>query len=345
MIIALYMAGEIGKVQRSVDTFDVVANAGVVGDRYFGKNEYPGQNLTLIESEQIQRYNEEYNEAIDLADTRRNIITKGINLNELVGREFRVGEVTLLGIELCEPCATLGQRLTSDNISQAAVVKAFTSRAGLRVDVVSDGTLSVGDTFENTPATQSIIDSTKRWIETVVIGLNLCPFAKQELTKNRIRFSVSEATSDSELLNDLDREFELLLKDNSIETTVLIHPKVLEDFLDYNEFLYNANEALIKNNLEGVFQLASFHPKYQFGGTQVSDVENYTNRSPYPILHILREGSLETALENYPDSALIPERNVRLLNQLGTTKMQNLLKSCTDVTGNDSDVASDYPIW
>ncbi|MBV1882428.1 MAG: DUF1415 family protein [Pseudomonadales bacterium] len=335
MIIALYMAGEIGKDQRSVDTFEVVANAGVVGDRYFGKNEYPGQNLTLIESEQIQRYNEEYNESIDLADTRRNIITKGINLNELVGKEFRVGEVTLLGVELCEPCTTLGQRLTSDNMSQAAVVKAFISRGGLRVDVVSDGTISVGDRFENTPATQSIIESTQHWIQTVVIGLNLCPFAKQELMKNRIRFSVSEAISESELLKDLDKEFELLLKDSAVETTVLIHPKVLEDFLDYNEFLYHANEALVKNNLEGVFQLASFHPKYQFGGTQVSDVENYSNRSPYPSVHILREGSLETALENYPDSELIPERNIKLLNELGITKMKNLLEGCTENVGTD----------
>ena len=182
--------------------------------------------------------------------------------------------------------------------------------------------------MENNSKSQSVINSTRNWVETIVVELNLCPFAKKELIKDRIRFVVSEANTNEGLLKDLDDEFELLQQNGSIETTILIHPNVLSDFYDYNEFLYDVNEVIVTRELEGVFQIASFHPNYQFGGTQPNDAENYTNRSPYPILHILREDSLETALGNYPDADLIPERNVKLLSELGITKMQAMLQAC-----------------
>jgi len=165
-------------------------------------------------------------------------------------------------------------------------------------------------------------------VESLVVGLNLCPFAKRELVKNRVRFSVTEAVTEEQLLADLQAELELLNSDEAIETTLLIHPKVLQEFYNYNQFLRCADSLLAQMGLNGVYQIASFHPDYQFGGTEPDDVENYTNRSPYPMLHLIREESLERSIANYPDSDQIPERNIELLNSLGRDKMQALLQAC-----------------
>lgn len=175
---------------------------------------------------------------------------------------------------------------------------------------------------------EAIIRPVRRWVETHVVGLNLCPFAKRELIKNRIRFSVTEASTEEELLVDLHAELELLDSDETVETTLLIHPQVLQDFYDYNQFLGHADRLLGQMGLNGVFQIASFHPDYQFGGTEPGDVENYTNRSPYPILHLIREESLEKAIANFPDTDKIPERNIALLKSLGRDKMQALFLAC-----------------
>jgi len=182
-----------------------------------------------------------------------------------------------------------------------------------------------------TPLNQDeIIESVRLWVERLVIGLNLCPFAKRELVKERIRFTVSDAESEEHLLHDLQHELELLSQDDTIETTLLIHPRVLTDFYDYNQFLNLADDLLAQMQLEGRFQIASFHPHYQFGGTQPEDVENYTNRSPYPMLHLLREDSLEKAIESHPDSDQIPQRNIDLMQDMGTEKIRALLQSCFD---------------
>ena len=165
-------------------------------------------------------------------------------------------------------------------------------------------------------------------METLVVGLNFCPFAKRELVQNRVRFSVSDAVTEEQLLVDLQAELELLSSDEAVETTLLIHPKVLQDFYDYNQFLSRADNLLAQIGLVGVYQIASFHPDYQFGGTEPDDVENYTNRSPYPMLHLIREESLERAIANYPDSDRIPERNIALLKSLGRDKIQALLEVC-----------------
>ncbi|MEH6468724.1 MAG: DUF1415 domain-containing protein [Porticoccus sp.] len=178
-----------------------------------------------------------------------------------------------------------------------------------------------------------IIKAVKTWVETLVVGLNLCPFAKRELLANRVRFSVTEAATEEQLLAELQVELELLNGDDSIETTLLIHPEVLQDFYDYNQFLDYVDGLLLEMGLEGVYQVASFHPDYQFGGTEPDDAENYTNRSPYPILHLIREASLEQAVANHPDSDGIPERNIALANSLGRDKMQALLKACSHDTG------------
>jgi len=176
-----------------------------------------------------------------------------------------------------------------------------------------------------TQSSDQVLTTTRKWVESFVIGLNLCPFAKKELVQDRIRFIVSEASTEIDLLISLKKEIELLEGDTSIETTLLIHPNVLNDFGDYNQFLSHADELLVHLNFEGVFQIASFHPNYQFAGTTPRDAENYTNRSPFPILHLLREESLESAIEQYDDVDQIPSRNIAKMNELGLEGVKELL--------------------
>ena len=175
---------------------------------------------------------------------------------------------------------------------------------------------------------ESIIKTTQKWVESIVIDLNLCPFAKREVVKNRVRYFVSEATTEEELLNDLHDELTLLGRDDNIETTLLIHPHVLTDFYDYNQFLDYADGLITQMELEGIFQIASFHPNYQFHKTLPDDVENYTNKSPYPILHLLREESLEQRIDDYPDVDKIPKNNIVLLREMGREKISELFEAC-----------------
>lgn len=175
---------------------------------------------------------------------------------------------------------------------------------------------------------QAIIDTTRQWVEKVVIDLNLCPFARRELVNNRIRFTVTAAQTPDALLMELQQELLRLADDDSIETTLLIHPEVLRDFPDYNDFLDVADGLVQLLELEGVLQIASFHPQYQFAGTTENAVENYTNRSPWPMLHLLRESSLERAIASYPDTADIPARNIERVEGLGLAAMEALLASC-----------------
>ena len=173
-----------------------------------------------------------------------------------------------------------------------------------------------------------IIASVRQWVESLVVGLNLCPFAKRELVKSRVRFAVTKAINEEQLLMVLQAELELLNSDSSIETTLLIHTEVLQDFYDYNQFLGYADRLLVQMDLEGICQIASFHPDYQFGGTEPDDAENYTNRSPYPLLHLIREASLTRVIADYPVADQIPARNVELMNSLGEDKLQALLQAC-----------------
>jgi hypothetical protein len=165
----------------------------------------------------------------------------------------------------------------------------------------------------------TIIEATQRWIERAVIGLGLCPFAKSVHASNLIRYRVSEQRSTVGLLDELADELELLQASDSaqVATTLLIHPYALNDFLDYNDFLNDADDALEALGLTGELQIASFHPHYQFADTAPDAIENYTNRSPYPMLHLLREASITHALEEYPDVEQIPMRNVQTLLDLG----------------------------
>lgn len=171
----------------------------------------------------------------------------------------------------------------------------------------------------NTPPDATVIAATQHWLERAVIGLNLCPFAKAAYGKQRVRFTVSAATTAEALLDDLILALQALHAADSAacETTLLIHPQVLTDFLDYNDFLDAADAAIAALGLEGVIQVASFHPQYQFAGTQADDIENFTNRAPYPLLHLLREESIEQAVASYPDVDDIPRRNIERLKALG----------------------------
>jgi hypothetical protein len=164
-----------------------------------------------------------------------------------------------------------------------------------------------------------IIAATRRWIERAVIGLNLCPFAKAVFVKEQVRYVVSNATTPEVLLETLMNELQLLSDSDAekIDTTLLIHPFVLGDFLDYNEFLDVADAAVEDMSLEGELQVASFHPEYQFADTDVNDIENYTNRAPYPILQLLREDSIARAVEAFPQADEIFEKNIETMEKLG----------------------------
>ncbi|MFG6416818.1 DUF1415 domain-containing protein [Roseateles sp. DC23W] len=164
-----------------------------------------------------------------------------------------------------------------------------------------------------------VIADTRDWVIKAVIGLNLCPFAKAVHVNERIRYVVSDATEPEALLKDLARELLALNRadPDEIDTTLVIHPRVLTDFLDFNDFLDAADALVEELKLDGILQIADFHPDYQFADNEPGDIANYSNRSPYPTLHILREDSIERAVESMPDTASIYENNLATLDKLG----------------------------
>lgn len=177
--------------------------------------------------------------------------------------------------------------------------------------------------------TAKMIHDTQAWLIKAVIGLNLCPFAKAVHVKQQIRYVVSNATTPEALLEDLLEELDFLYDSDPavIDTTLLIHPNVLTDFLDYNDFLDVADAAAAEPAFDNELQIASFHPQFQFAGTAVDDIENYTNRSPYPMLHLLREDSVERAVAAFPEADQIYEKNMVTLRALGHDGWKRLMKS------------------
>lgn len=168
-------------------------------------------------------------------------------------------------------------------------------------------------------ASANIIAATRVWLERAVIGLNLCPFAKAVHMHRRVRYCVSGARSTDDLLKDFVEELRALraADPNLCETTLLIHPGVLTEFIEYSGFLRAAEAAVVGEGLAEEFQIASFHPDYQFSDTGPKDIGNYTNRSPYPTLHLLRESSIARAVASFPDAAVIYEKNIETLQNLG----------------------------
>lgn len=183
------------------------------------------------------------------------------------------------------------------------------------------------------PNTSTIIARTRHWVKQVVVELNLCPFARKPYEGEQVRYVVSKAAQPVVLLEDLNAELEHLREtdEKDVETTILILPCVLQDFLDYNDFLGMVDDLLDEGGYTGEFQVASFHPDYQFAGTHADDAENYTNRSPYPILHLLRSSGMARAIDGYARPDKIPERNIRTMEKLGAERMRELLKECMQI--------------
>jgi len=173
-----------------------------------------------------------------------------------------------------------------------------------------------------------IIEQTQQWLADFVIAYNICPFAKREFVSNRIAYEVIQTTELEAQLHALIDACRVLDTEKNTETSLVIYPRGLDDFDDYLDFLEIANALLHKQGYEGIYQLASFHPDYCFAEVPAEDASHYTNRSPYPMLHIIREASLEKALENYPDPENIPLRNIDKTRELGVHKLQQLLAHC-----------------
>ena len=173
--------------------------------------------------------------------------------------------------------------------------------------------------FDDAAIAAEAVASTQRWLELAVIGLNLCPFAKAVHVKRQIRYAVTAATTADALLAELNHELALLAqaKAEEIDTTLLIHPRAMTDFIDFHFFLQEADAANAILGLEGTVQIASFHPAYEFAGSAPDDIANFTNRSPHPTLHLLREASVDRAVAAFPDAAAIYERNIETLHRLG----------------------------
>lgn len=195
-------------------------------------------------------------------------------------------------------------------------------------------------TRDSADSDEAVVAATRRWIERAVIGLNLCPFARAPFTRRRVRYRVSAARDADTLAADLREEAQFLADADprQVETTLLIHPHVLGDFLDYNDFLDVAEAVLAELRLDAELQIASFHPRYQFGDAETDAIENCTNRSPYPILHLLRAAGVEAAVDSIADPAAIYRRNIDTLRRLGAAGWDALWNDAPDVSirsGND----------
>ena len=193
--------------------------------------------------------------------------------------------------------------------------------------------------------TERALAETQAWVNRAVIGLNLCPFAKAPQVKGQVRYVVSTARDPAALLSDLIAELERLAETSAekIETTLLIHPGLLADFADYNDFIEVAEDTVAELDLEGEIQVASFHPQYQFEGTEPDDIENATNRSPYPTLHLLREASIDRAVAAYPEAEAIYQTNIRAMQSLGATGWAALQQQCREDAASAPAAPGDTP--
>ena len=187
--------------------------------------------------------------------------------------------------------------------------------------------------------TDHALAETRAWVDRAVIGLQLCPFAKAPQVKGQVRYVASAAVDADSLLSDLVEELKLLAGEppDRIETTLLVHPRVFDDFADHNDFLEVAEAALVALHLEGVIQIASFHPQYQFADSEPDDIANATNRSPHPTLHLLREDSIERALATFADPDSIFEANIATMERLGHEGWAALRRRCRDDADDDAE--------
>jgi len=180
---------------------------------------------------------------------------------------------------------------------------------------------------------QRVIAQTKKWVETVIISHNYCPFARREVERGSVRYRVVHETEFNSLLKDVFHECVYLDQNADTETTLIIFPENLENFNLFLDCLLLAEELLAQQGYEGKYQIASFHPDYTFQGSESDDAANYTNRSPYPMFHLIREASVQRAVEHHPDPESIPERNVAFAREQGMETMKALLEECYEIDG------------
>lgn len=182
---------------------------------------------------------------------------------------------------------------------------------------------------------REVAEATRHWLEQAVIGLNLCPFAKAVYVKDQVRYAVSDAIDPEGVLADLEDELLRLHETDpeQVDTTLLILPDALDDFYDFNDFEDLSDRLLKRMRLVGTLQVATFHPQFQFAETDVDDIENYTNRSPHPILHLLREDSVERAVEAFPEAETIYEKNIETMQKLGLDGWRRLMARPRGVSG------------
>ena len=175
-------------------------------------------------------------------------------------------------------------------------------------------------------AKKDVIQQVQQWLENVVIGLNLCPFASKPNRNKQIHIHVSEGSTEEQLLEDIYQQLRILDETpaDELETTLVVAPNLFEAFDDYNQFLDLVDALLIQAGKDGTYQIASFHPDYCFFGTEPEDAENLTNRSPFPIIHLIREESIEKVLKHYPDPEAIPERNIECVENLSKEQIRKL---------------------
>jgi hypothetical protein len=197
-------------------------------------------------------------------------------------------------------------------------------------------------TGSNLPKEEQALATARAWVESVVIGLNLCPFARPAFENGTLRMTVSQARTPETLMTDTLDELLLIASsaDTQISTSIVVAPYVLSDFDDYLDFTGAVQAAIVETGNEGIIQLATFHPDYVFAGTAPDDVANATNRAPYPLLHFLREDQVTQAVESHSDTLQIPERNVALMRELGAKHMSDLLKECGSRDGLKTDAPS-----
>ena len=176
--------------------------------------------------------------------------------------------------------------------------------------------------------TEEIIEQTKKWVANVVAGCNFCPFVAKEIKQGTISYRVINSIDKDECLQAFLQECVTLDEDDTIVTTLLIYPNAFEQFDDYLDAVAAAEELLEENDYDGIYQIASFHPQYVFGGAPVNDAANYTNRSIYPMLHLLREAQIDSALERYPDPESIPGNNINFAREKGVQYMKMLRDTC-----------------
>jgi len=175
---------------------------------------------------------------------------------------------------------------------------------------------------------EQVKKQTETWITSFIVGYNICPFAQRVVENNRIHYEVIDSINSEQCLHVVVNEFQRLDSQPEIETSFIIIPNYLSEFEDYLDFLAIAETFLIEQNYAGIYQIASFHPKYCFEGQETTDPANYTNRSPYPMLHLIREASLEKALQSYPQPEKIPQRNIQFTRDMGIEKLQAILNKC-----------------